>query len=243
MRRLADDLKNGRYLDLYVTTAVSGLAAAWLLIGADLDDDIRWSILLAAIGILMLRSTVLLRPQRREDVLLDRSAYEEHPISRIFEGSREIWIFAPIGSNLLTDERCESLRKGPLSSRGGVVRVILLAPLQADDAQTVQLDGLLDRPIQSPASALQETYARLSRMSQWGMEGKLLVRGIAFNPGFSLVAIDPNDSDGFVNVEFHGYRSDSLSSRMHIHLESGDRKWFQYWLQQYEEMWKSASPN
>ncbi|MBW4702423.1 hypothetical protein [Micromonospora sp. RL09-050-HVF-A] len=239
--QFAEDVRSGRYLDLYVTTAVSMFFAAWLLIGADLDDDIRWSILLAAIGIIMLRSIASTRPQLQARVLLDRSAYEERPIGRVFESAREVSIFAPIGSNLLTVERCESLKNGPLSRRGGVVRVILLAPLKSDDKRAMQLDGLLERSIQSAHTALAETYDRLRRMSEWDMEGKLLVKMISFNPGFSLVAIDPTASEGFINVEFHGYRSDSLSSRMHVRLDSNDQKWFRYWLRQFEAMWSDAS--
>jgi len=61
-----------------------------------------------------------------------------------------------------------------------------------------------------------------------------------FNPGFSLVAIDPGARNGLVIAEFHGFRSDVALARMHIELTPASRQWYGYWLEQFERIWCAA---
>ncbi|XVV15290.1 hypothetical protein ACQP2X_13395 [Actinoplanes sp. CA-131856] len=197
MRRRAKqiwaDIRQRRHIDLYATTLVALVFAALLLVGADLPESVRWSLL-----------------------------------------------FAAVGSNLLTDERCDLLRRGPLAREGGIVRVVVLKQFQPRDAISEQLDALLDHPVQKAAESLRETRARLAAMEKWQVNGTFAYGEIAFNPGFSLVAVNPHGAGGYADVEFHGFRNDAVRSRMHIHLTRDDGAWYLYWLDQFEAIWRSA---
>lgn len=226
-------------LDLYVTTAVAFVFAGFLLVGADLPDGMRWSLLFAALGFLLLRVALA---DHREERFLDRSAYDRHPVTQDLRAAKDVWIFAPVATNFLTEERCDVLRRGPLARSDGSVRVVVLRQFDPDDPISAQLDALLDHPVQRAAASLQETHARLKAMAQWQVNGSFGYGEIAFSPGFSIVAVNPLSPGGYANVEFHGFRNDAIGSRMHIRLTRADGQWYRYWLDQFEEIWRSTLP-
>ncbi|MEU4400691.1 hypothetical protein ACIQH6_21750 [Micromonospora orduensis] len=237
IRHILTDLRHRRFIDLYATTAVAFVFAALLLVGADLPDSVRWSLLFAGLGFLLLR---LAFANHREDRFLDRSDYDRNPVTEDLRTARDVWIFAPVGSNFLTEERCDVLRRGPLARPDGTVRVVVLREFDAGDPISEQLDALLDFPVQRAADSLRETRARLASMRQWTVQGTFAWGEIGFNPGFSLVAVNPHAAGGYANVEFHGFRNDAIRSRMHIHLTRDDGQWYTYWLDQFEEIWRST---
>ena len=236
-KQIIKDIRHGRFIDLYATTLVSLVFAVVLLVGADLPESVRWSLLFAGLGILLLRSAA---SGRREEVFLDRSDYERNPIADVLRDAKDVWIFAPVGTNFLTEERCEILRRGPLARSDGSVRIVVLRAFDAEEPISEQLDALLDYPVQTAAAALRDTHARLSAMKQWKVSGSFAFGVIPFNPGFSVVAVNPNSAGGFANVEFHGFRNDAIGSRMHIQLTRADGHWYTYWLDQFEAIWRSA---
>lgn len=237
--RILADFRQRRFLDLYATTVVAFVFVALLLVGADLPDDVRWSLLFAALGFLLLRMALA---GHTEDRFLDRSAYDRHPITEDLRAAKDVWIFAPVGTNFLTDERCDLLRRGPLGRDDGSVRIVVLQAFDAGDPISAQLDALLDHPVQTAATSLRETQGRLQIMAQWPVKGTFGYGEIAFNPGFSIVAVDPQSPGGYANVEFHGFRNDAIGSRMHIRLTRDDGQWYRYWLEQFEEIWRSTLP-
>lgn len=237
LKQVLGDLRRGRFIDLYATTLVALVFAVLLLVGADLPDGVRWSVLFAGLGFLLLRAAFA---NHREDRFLDRSDYDRNPISEGLRNAKDVWIFAPVGSNFLTEERCDILRRGPLAKDDGNVRVVVLKQFDSHDPISEQLDALLDHPVQKAADSLRETRARLASMEHWSVIGTFAYGDIAFNPGFSMVAVDPHSAGGYVNVEFHGFRNDAIRSRMHVHLTRGDGAWYTYWLDQFEAIWRSA---
>lgn len=71
---------------------------------------------------------------------------------------------------------------------------------------------------------------------------KFEVRLIEMIPGYSMVISDPYQSNGHMIVEYYGYRS-TLNARPHVELDvASSRRWFDYYLNQYEELWNSATP-
>lgn len=237
LRQIWKDIRHRRLLDLYATTLVSLFFAAALLVGADLPESLRWSLLFAGLGFLLLRVALA---NHREDRFLDRSEYDRNPITDDLRNAKEVWIFAPVGSNFLTEERCDILRRGPLARPDGSLRVVVLEPFTADDPISEQLDALLDHPVQKAADSLRETRSRLAVMAQWPVLGTFAAGDISFNPGFSLIAVNPHAAGGYANIEFHGFRNDAIRSRMHIHLTRDDGPWYTYWLDQFEAIWRSA---
>ena len=63
-----------------------------------------------------------------------------------------------------------------------------------------------------------------------------------YNPGFSLVAVNPSARDGRFIVEFHAFHNDATSSRMHIEIgRKQSDHWCTYWRDQFERIWDAAS--
>ncbi|MEU4569512.1 hypothetical protein [Micromonospora sp. NPDC023956] len=220
------------------------VVAALTMVGADLPDDVRWSVLFGALGLLVLRTAAATWTSGASDrVLLDRAAFLTDPINERLRLAREVLVFAPTGENLLNRERCEVLRSGPLSRQDGSVRVVVLGGSGTEDSAHVvrQLDELLEIPVQQAADSLRETHQRLASMARWQVPGSFAYRTISVSPGFSIVSVDPSRRDGFVIVEFHGFRSDTIASRMHLRLVRGqDDPWYDYWLEQFHAIWEAA---
>ena len=239
-KQIITDIRHGHFIDLYATALVSLAFTTVLLIGGDLPDRLRWSLIFGALAILLMRSSAVTGLGRRDEVFLDRADYDKNPVGQALVSAKEVWVFAPVGTNLLTDERCELLRRGPLARPDGSVRVVVLSPFDPQDPTAEQLDALLDYPVQTAAAALRDTHTRLATMAGWQVKGSFAFGTIPFNPGFSLVAVNASSPDGFVNVEFHGFRNDTIAARMHIKLTRADPHWYPYWLEQFEAIWRSA---
>jgi hypothetical protein len=80
----------------------------------------------------------------------------------------------------------------------------------------------------------------LQRMAGWG---KLEYRLAPYNPGFSLLIVDPDGKDGRLTVEFFGFHNQLIDERMHILIERRTSQyWFEYWEKQYEIMWDASHP-
>jgi hypothetical protein len=245
-RRVARDLRDRRFIDVYSVAIVAFVLALVSLIGYG-SSQLRWSVVLAALGLLVLRISV---PETAPDasldeLLLDRFAFDAVPLADRFQDAREVWIFAPSGINLLTGHNCELLRAGPLSRSGGIVRVVVLDPSRdaAVDLATRQLDDALTHPTQQFPAALAASLGKLEAMARWPVAGSFQYRMVAYNPGFSLVAIDPGTRGGRVIVEFHAFHNEATSSRMHVEItrKQSDR-WYTYWGDQFERIWAAATP-
>src|SRR5258708_23820407 len=194
-RRIGHDLRNRRYVDAYTVTFVAFILAGLSLVADIVPDQVRWAALLAGVGVLVMRITIPASPfSTIDDLLQDRFAFEANPIADRLRTAREIWVFAPSSVNLLSAQNCEILRTGPLSRPGGVVRVGVLGATQEATVQLAppQLDDALDYPVQDFTASLQAVMRLLHAMDAWQVAGSFEYRLFGYNPGFSLVAIDPS---------------------------------------------------
>jgi hypothetical protein len=246
-RRVSRDLRDRRFIDVYSVAVVAFVLAIVSLIGYG-SSQLRWTVVLAALGLLVLRITVPeTAPEASVDELLqDRFAFDGVPLADRLRDAREIWIFAPSGVNLLNAHNCELLRAGPLSRANGAVRVVVLDPSRdtAIDLATRQLDDSLDYPTQKFRGSLEATIGKLEAIAGWPVVGSFQYRLLAYNPGFSLVAIDPSSRGGRVIVEFHAFHNEATSSRMHMELtRKQSDHWYTYWTDQFERIWSAAAPS
>lgn len=246
LRRIGRDLWHLRNIDAYATAFLIFIFAVLSVTGDILPDNIRWAVLLAAVGVLIFRMTI---PDHYEgspdDVLKDRSAFEDKPFPARLREASELWVFAPSAINVLTPENCGTIRTALLANPDGVVRVVVLDPAAESAVQltTQQLDDSLDFPTQMFPSSLEATLRQLHRMAAWPVRGSFEYRLAAYNPGFSLVAIDPGTRQGVVIVEFHGFHNQVTNARMHIELTRAlSEQWYTYWLGQFERIWRAAQP-
>lgn len=243
-RRVARDLRDRRNIDVYSVAIVAFVLAVVSVVGYG-SDQLRWTVVLAALGLLVLRISVPeTGPEASlDELLLDRFAFDAVPLADRLRDAREVWIFAPSGINLLSSHHCELLRAGPLSRAGGIVRVVVLDPSRdaALDLATQQLDGALDYPMQNFRAALAATVGKLQVMARWPVAGSFQYRMLAYNPGFSLVAIDPSSRGGRLIVEFHAFSNEAASSRMHVEItRKQSDHWYTYWADQFERIWAAS---
>jgi hypothetical protein len=243
-KRIGRDLRQLHNIDAYAGAVIVFTFAALSVSGDILPDNARWTVLLAGIGILVFRVTL---PEHYEgspdDVLKDRTAFENKPFSARLRDASEVWVFAPSAINLLAPQNCDTIRTKILAKPDGVVRVVVLNPAAEVAVQlaTLQLDDSLDQPSQLFRSSLGATMGQLQRMAGWQERGSFQYKVAAYNPGFSLVAIDPGTRHGVVIVEFHGFHNQVTNTRMHIELTRAlSEQWYTYWIGQFERIWQAA---
>jgi hypothetical protein len=241
-RRIGRDLRHRRYFDAYSVAFASFVLAVLSLVTDIVPVDLRWAVLLAGVGILVLRITI---PETQEssidDLLGDRSAFETKPLSDRLKDAREICIFAPTAINVLSASS-DLLRRGVLNKPDGKLRVVVLNPSNDAAVQlaTRQLDSV-DYPFQDVGATLQTTVRLLGLMSSWQVHGSFEYRFLDYNPGFSLVITDPVGSQGKVIIELHGFHNPATASRMHIELRrSQSEHWYNYWVEQFNQIWEAA---
>jgi hypothetical protein len=243
-RRIGSDLKERRHIDAYSIAFVTFVLAVLSLVPGIVPDEIRWAALLAGVGILVWRITI---PERRggtiNDLLHDRFAFDRLPLSERLKDAKEVCIFAPSAVNILSAQNCELLRTGVLNRHDGIVRVVVLDLKDESVVRlaTRQLDDSLDYPIQDFRASLEATMRQLGIMASWHLNGSFDYRILDYNPGFSLISIDPTSRKGNVIVEFHGFHNEATSSRMHIEISRQESEhWYSYWSDQFSRIWDAS---
>ncbi|RKS77163.1 hypothetical protein BZB76_2538 [Actinomadura pelletieri DSM 43383] len=245
IRRICRDLRDQRHVESYVVALAATATSALSLFTDLVDDDVRWSVVIAGIGLMVYQVTV---PEGNavilDDLLKDRTAFEEDvPLEARLRRARELWLFAPSGAHLLTSTRCDTLRRHVLDRDDGSVRIVLLDPERPEAVAlaTRQLTDAVDFPGQPFSLSLERSLERLTVMRRWGCRGHFSCRLLPYNPGFSLIALDPSSPGGSLIVEFHGAHNRSTADRMHLTLTRRDGgSWYEYWLGQFEHIWGSA---
>jgi hypothetical protein len=245
-RRIGRDLKERRHIDAYSIAFVTFILAVLSLVPSIVPDELRWAALLAGVGVLVWRITI---PERltgnMDDLLNDRLTFDRLPLSERLRDAKEVCIFAPSAINILSAQNCELLRTGILNRPDGIVRVVVLDPENESVVQlaTRQLDDSLDYPLQDFRASLQATVRQLGIMASWHLKGSFDHRIFDYNPGFSLVCIDPTSRKGHVIVEFHGFHNEATSSRMHIEISRQQSEhWYTYWTNQFNRIWDTSLP-
>ena len=245
-RRIGHDLKERRHIDAYSIGFIAFALAVLSLVPSIVPDELRWAVLLAGVGLLVLKITI---PERLagtiDDLLNDRFALDKMPLSERLRDAKEVCIFAPSAVNILSAHNCELLRTGILNRPDGIVRVVVLdlGNEPAVQLATRELDDSLDYPIQDFRASLEATMRQLGVMARWHLEGSFDYRILDYNPGFSLVCVDPTSRKGHVIVEFHGFHNEATSSRMHIEISRQQSEhWYTYWTDQFSRIWDASMP-
>lgn len=244
VRRVLRDLGERRHVDAYAVAAMAAVLAVLSLVGDFDSSRLRWSVALAALSLLVFRITL---PEeggpRVDDLLHGRAAFADVAFGSRLRSARVVWVLAPSAVNLLTAATADELRRTVLARPDGVVRIAVLDP-SADAAVGLaarQLDDADEHPLQNLRDALRTTTTRLRSMAAWSVAGTFEYRFVPYNPGFSIVAIDPAARGGTLILELHGFRNESIGNRMHLELRRGmSERWYEYWVEQFEQAWAEA---
>ncbi|MET7467559.1 hypothetical protein ABZS35_02320 [Micromonospora sp. NPDC005599] len=234
LRRLAKnalrDLQDGKHREAYSLLLIGGLLAALGLLGVA-SEKILLSSLLIASTYLVFQAKIAVPTANINDCLMDRSEYSQ--LSSVLAEAEQLWVYGPTAVNVVINSA--DIRRHILA-KGGEVRVVVQDPDSPSVGDTMtQLDDNLDFKM-----TLANTLAVLTKMQAWG---DLTYRVLPFNPGFSMLVINGRRRDGYLVVEFHGFADDNIADRMHVTIPRADSpRWFDYWSQRFEEIWKAANP-
>ncbi|WP_460370328.1 hypothetical protein [Actinocorallia lasiicapitis] len=239
LARIADDVRRRRNLELYATAA--GALVVSVLSGFSdlLPEDLRWSAVIGGIGLLVYRATVPDGADRTGSVFADRGAFARAPIAPLLAEAREVWVFAPSGKNFLSSEHCALLAR-VLRRSDAVVRCVVLDPDQTEAVGIAAAQLRCELNVQPLPEALAVGLERLRVIAGWDLPGEFSCRLLGYNPGFSLVALDPGRG-GPILVELHGVHNESSSSRMHLTFTRDvEPYWHEYWSGQFLGIWGNS---
>lgn len=232
--------------DIYITLCLAVIFAVLGLIGV-----VPVAILFA--GILATLSSIaysMLATRRTLDKLLqnlasfdsatavplkDRSAFGSFRDSLQNVGT--IWLCGTTLVVMLSTHRDlfrEKLQKG------GELRVLIFNPLSSYLPIMAEQTGVRKGKLEVEIKTTIENCRDLVHSGLGA--GKLEVNLTEKMPGYSMVICNPFGHDGQVTVEYISYKT-RISERPHLELDANrDRRWFNFYVKQFEELWQSATP-
>ncbi|MFE0674818.1 hypothetical protein [Streptomyces sp. NPDC058867] len=233
LRPVLHDIRRGRHLESYAVF-VAGLVLFVLGLFDRVGTQVLLTFTVAALALLVFRTAAVPgrpAPASPDEVLRERQ--ELGPLRDLLERAEDLRVYGPTAINVLAN--AEDLRRRVLQ-RGGTARFVVLQPSPTALAQAaVQLDDNLD--LESALRGSLITLRRLARHERFDW------RGLPFNPGFSLLIVNGDRTDGTVVVEFHGFGDDTINTRMHLVLDRRTSPhWYAYWLRRFEAVWEAAEP-
>jgi len=242
LRRVAEDVRRQRHLEWYAMSAASMAFAALSAFGDALPVDLRWSLCIAGIGMLLYRTTVPAAAGPAGTAPADRGRFVQEPVAPLLESAHEVWMYAPSGKNFLSSEHCALLAR-VLRRPEGVVRCVVLDPARTGPVGIAAAQLRCARTLEPLPEALSSALERLRAIASWDLPGEFSCQLLDYNPGFSMIAIDPSRG-GPVFVELHGVRNESSSDRMHLVFTADEQPaWHAYWVEQFSGIWDSSIPH
>lgn len=229
-RQAINDIQHGRHREAYALFLV-GVILVVLGLADVISDKVLLSAILLALSFLVFHTAAAVsgRAPALDQVLVGRDTFG--PFSQLLPGVRDLRIYGPTAVNVMVN--AADIRRYVLDA-GGRVRVLVQAPDQHSlHLTSLQLDDNLDLQ-----RTLHNSLAILDRLSS---HPGFSYRRLPLNPGFSLVIVNADDSNGYVIFESHGFKDENIADRMHIVISRSDSpRWFTYWVSRFEAMWNAA---
>ena len=169
-----------------------------------------------------------------ESMLRDRSAGMDLP--KTAKRARRIWACGYSLINLVNS--CEGFFAARLED-GCELRFLVLDPASSD---AVRLDKLVTARPGELIADVQSSLARLDRVRSRPHSperGQLDIHLLRVAPTCSLIIVDPDGPDGYVQVEpYPPYQGRALDrARPHFILARTDGRWYRFFYDQFRSMW------
>lgn len=241
IEQLWDDIKRGENIDLYITV-VAAFGLAILNLFGMAPQQLISTITMTILGLLAvtnLGNRHHIQEQLRKftsqfpHLLKDRSELPSFQVRGQY--ASEIFIVGVSATTAVTPHLDFFERK---MKDGCKLRFLLLDPnsqacqvfSQMSKVPNVKTD--IDQTLR-----LLELLKKMERTCKGVCEVKL---SSVFLP-FGLAAFDPDKDTGLMNVEMYAYRR-TIGERPHLILDrTNDRKWFEYYQGQYEQLWEDST--
>jgi hypothetical protein len=144
----------------------------------------------------------------------------------------EIWINVIHGTSVIFPYA--SFYESKLKS-GCNIRVVVLNPI----SPSLPAWSLLAKHTHTE-QYIDSTLECLNGLMSLKTKGKCEVRlSNVFLP-FSIFAVEPRKETGSMIVEYHSYKV-SIDDRPHVRLTAADSHWFEYYRQQFEQLWNDST--
>lgn len=242
LARIFTDVRHQRNIEVYVVSALALILAIAGLIDDLLPDQVRFAVILAALSLLVFRISIPESTAKElDDYLNDRTAFV--PLPQLIKGAKKLWVYGPSNINVLSQDNVIAIRNEILNKPDGEFRVLIQDPKETEALKIAvrQVDENIDFKVQDLPKSIQDALLILQNIDKWNRRGVFEYKLMPFNPGFSMVAVDPDKSTGVVIVEFYGFYHEHTSSRMHIRITRDEsERWYTYWSQQFARMWDAA---
>jgi len=72
--------------------------------------------------------------------------------------------------------------------------------------------------------------------------GNLSIRILSYAPSFGITSLDARKDSGIVHVEVFPHKFGFKTPPMFVLTPENDKDWYVYFIEQYEQMWKTAKP-
>ncbi len=233
IKRVFRDVKARVNLEAYIVALIASGLLVIDIIG-DVDDSLKLTVIVAALLVLVLRSTApsTTTTANLDTVLRDRSA--QGPLREFIGTGKTLYAYGPSAINVLA--KIGEVRN-QLIEKNGMCRIIIQHPDITPD-----FGALKHHPdFATIETDIQSSLTKLRRFKvDW--YGHLEYRLTEYTSGFSMLIVDPDKKDGRMVIEFFGYQNEDIHQRMHIVIHrSESEKWFEYWLGQFNLMWEQST--
>ena len=135
---------------------------------------------------------------------------------------------------------------------GAKVRILLIDP----ESQAIEMSAQRSinpkdteyyrRRLESSLSDLTYLYKFNQDMKQRrkrnSKAGDLLVRLLSYAPSFGMTCLDPGKKQGILYVEVFPHKLGYKNAPKFELTSNNDKKWYSYFLEQFEQMWEAAKP-
>ncbi len=170
-----------------------------------------------------------------EEFLRDRRAYK--PLQETLAPARQIFFLGPSLVNIFS-QWSGFLQHEKLNKHGAIIQALLL---DANCAAVTSAAQYMGETVEAVRRDIEHTLSEIEIIVKSGIRaGSIEARTISFNTNFSMLILDPEESDGKVFVEFIGYNT-RLYVRPHIELtRQRDGIWYDYFLHEYNKLWRDS---
>ena len=248
IRRLTENIRQG--LDFYITALLAGIISVLGMIGVA-DQTVISSAILA---ILCLISYGLIKNRRQEEEirtkLLQLSVNEKlsdrflsHDFNpyelkeRIIHAKKSIFWGPTFTQTVqtLTSSISQWLQEG------NSFRFLLIED-HVSSSEMAAFRNILRRTTNKVNKLVENTLLRLAEIkdANANFSGSLEVRVINYLPPWTMIATEPDSSDGFMSVRLLPYRILNDKRPLFTLRREKDNYWFQYFLYQFEAVWEEG---
>lgn len=242
IKRIVSDLRSLQHIESYVIAFLAIVFAVMSLIGDQIPDEAKLSVLLAGVGVLVFNLTV---PKSDviniENNLTDRT--NRPSLESRLQDSEKVWVYGISASNLLASDNASVLWRHILSQPNKEFLVIIQNP-NADCGLKIaekQTTGAIAMEAGDTKAKILRSIEMLQHIENGNPSANFEYRFLDYSPGFSMLLIDPHKASGLIDVEFQGFRHKTRDERMLLRLKNHDSaRWYKYWGDQYQSMWSAS---